>query len=49
MTIHAAPLDSIKHSLVALRMPRALEVLDATRRRIEQGEMGLSGILCARP
>jgi DNA replication protein DnaC len=32
-------LDSIKHSLVALRMPRALEVLDATIRRIEQGEI----------
>ena len=41
MTIHATPttLDSIKHSLVALRMPRALEVLDATLRRIEQGEI----------
>jgi hypothetical protein len=26
--------------LVALRMPRALEVLDATLRRIEQGEIG---------
>ena len=32
-------LDSIKKSLVALRMPRALEVLDATFRRIEQGEI----------
>ena len=31
--------DSIKRSLVALRMPRALEVLDATFRRIEQGEI----------
>ena len=31
-------LDSIKKNLVALRMPRALEVLDATFRRIEQGE-----------
>jgi DNA replication protein DnaC len=41
MTIHAAPttLDSIKKSLVALRMPRALEVLDATLRQIEQGEI----------
>ena len=40
MTMHAAPttLDSIKRSLVALRMPR-LEVLDATFRRIEQGEI----------
>jgi DNA replication protein DnaC len=32
-------LDSIKKNLVALRMPRALEVLDATFRRIEQGEI----------
>lgn len=39
-TSHAATtLDSIKHSLVGLRMPRALEVLDATVRRIEQGEI----------
>ena len=28
-------IDSIKKSLVALRMPRALEVLDATFRRID--------------
>jgi DNA replication protein DnaC len=41
MTIHAAPttIDSIKRSLVSLRMARALEVLDATLRRIEQGEI----------
>jgi len=41
MTSHATPttLDSIKRNLVALRMPRALEVLDATFRRIEQGEI----------
>ena len=41
MTLHATPttLDSIKRSLVALRMPRALEMLDATFRRIEQGEI----------
>jgi DNA replication protein DnaC len=41
MTAHATPtrLDSIKRSLVALRMPRALEVLDATFRRMEQGEI----------
>ncbi len=32
-------IDSIKKNLVALRMPRALEVLDATFRRIEQGEI----------
>jgi DNA replication protein DnaC len=41
MTFQARPttLDSIKKNLVALRMPRALEVLDATVRRIEQGEI----------
>jgi len=41
MTMQAAPttLDSIKKSLVALKMPRALEVLDVTLRRIEQGEI----------
>jgi len=41
MTMHATPptLDSIKNSLVALRMPRALEMLDATLRQIEQGEI----------
>lgn len=41
MTLHAAgtTIDSIKDSLVALRMPRALEMLDATLRRIEQGEI----------
>jgi len=41
MTVHATPttVDSIKNNLVALRMPRALEVLDATLRRIEQGEI----------
>ena len=36
---HSATLDSIRRSLVGLRMPRALEVLDATVRRIEQGEI----------
>jgi DNA replication protein DnaC len=41
MTTYAAAttIDSIKDNLVALRMPRALEVLDATLRRIEQGEI----------
>jgi hypothetical protein len=41
MTIHTHPaaFDSIKRSLVALRMPRALEMLDATLRRVEQGDM----------
>jgi len=37
MTIQA--IDSIKNSLVALKMPRALEVLDGTLRRIEQGQI----------
>ena len=41
MTIHTQPaaIDSVKKSLVALRMPRALEMLDATLRRVEQGEV----------
>ncbi len=41
MTIHTQPaaFDSIKKSLVALRMPRALEMLDAVLRRVEQGEI----------
>jgi DNA replication protein DnaC len=41
MTLPASTtVDSIKNSLVALMMPRALEVLDATLRRMEQGEIG---------
>lgn len=41
MSLHTNPstLDSIKKSLVALKMPCALEMLDATVRRIEQGEI----------
>lgn len=40
MTIHAVPktLDSIKKSLVALKIARAQEVLGATLRQVEQGE-----------
>lgn len=40
MSAHIQPtaIDSIKKSLVALKMPRALEMLDATLRRVEQGE-----------
>jgi DNA replication protein DnaC len=51
MTIHTSPaaFDSIKKSLVALRMRRALEMLDATLRRVEQGEVtwvdALDGLL----
>ncbi|WP_353021872.1 hypothetical protein [Mesorhizobium sp. M0998] len=39
MTMHASTIDSIRKSLVGLRMPRALEALHATLRRIEQGEI----------
>lgn len=41
MSIHTNPslLDSIKKSLVALKMPRALELLDEVVRRIELGEV----------
>ena len=35
----SARVDNIRHSLVGLRMPRALEMLDATLRRIEQGQI----------
>lgn len=37
--MRASTIDSIRKSLVGLRMPRALEALDATLRRIEQGEI----------
>ena len=39
MTGSATTLESIRKSLVGLRMPRALEMLDTTLRRIEQGEI----------
>ncbi len=43
MTAHAeivpSVVDRIKRSLVGLKMPRAIEILDATLRRIERGEM----------
>ena len=32
-------LDRIRTSLIGLRMPRALEALDHTVRRIERGEL----------
>ncbi len=34
-----ATLDRIRHSLVGLKMPRALEVLEHILRRIERGEI----------
>lgn len=43
MTAHAeiipSVVDRIKHSLVGLKIPCAIEILDATVRRIEHGEM----------
>jgi len=39
LTSPSSRLDNIRHSLVGLRMPRALEMLDATLRRIEQGQI----------
>src|SRR4030081_943935 len=43
MTAHAeiipSVVDRIKRSLVGLKMPPAIEILDATVRRIERGEV----------
>ena len=43
MTAHAeiipSVVDRIKRSLVGLKMPRAIEILDATVRQIERGEV----------
>lgn len=36
----AGTTDRIRHHLVGLKMPRALEILDNTIRRIERGEIG---------
>ena len=35
----AAVIDRVKRNLVGLKMPRAIEILDATVRRLERGEM----------
>jgi DNA replication protein DnaC len=35
----SARVDNIRRALVSLKMPRALEILDATLRRIEQGQI----------
>jgi hypothetical protein len=35
MATAASRVDNIRHSLVGLKMPRVLEMLDATLRRIE--------------
>jgi hypothetical protein len=43
MTVRADPassvLDRIRRTLVGLRMPRALEMIDATVRQLERGEV----------
>src|SRR3954469_10021965 len=43
MSVHSnivtSLVERIKQSMVGLKMPRAIEVLDVTLRRIEQGEM----------
>jgi len=43
MTTHVeivrSVVDRIKQTMVGLKMPRAIEILDATVRRLEQGEM----------
>ena len=36
----AAPIEQIRRHLVALRMPRALEMLDHLVQRIERGQLG---------
>jgi hypothetical protein len=38
----SARVDTIRRSLVSLKMPRALEILDATLRRIEQGQIDVA-------
>ena len=39
LTTASSRVDNIRRSLVGLKMPRALEMLDATLRRIEQGQI----------
>lgn len=39
LTTSSSRVDNIRRSLVNLKMPRALEMLDATLRRIEQGQI----------
>lgn len=38
--LHPSTLDRIRHDLVGLKMPRALEALDQIVRRLEHGEIG---------
>jgi len=39
----SSTIDRIRHDLVGLKMPRALEALDHVVRRLEQGEIALDG------
>jgi hypothetical protein len=47
MSAHAeivpSVVDRIKQSMVGLKMPRAIEILDATVRRLERGERSIRG------
>ena len=38
-TLGTAPLDRVRHYLVGLKMPRALEALDHIIRQLERGEL----------
>ena len=40
LELNTSTLDRIRHDLVGLKMPRALEALDLIMRRLEQGEIG---------
>ena len=40
LDLSQSTLDRIRHDLVGLKMPRALEALDQIVRRIEHGEVG---------
>ena len=43
LDLNTSTLDRIRHDLVGLKMPRALEALDQIVRRLEQSEIGRRG------
>ena len=45
MSVPASTLERIRRYLVGLRMPRALEALDATLNRFEQGDSSMLEVL----
>ena len=45
LDLSQSTLDRIRHDLVGLKMPRALEALDQIVRRLEQGELGALGAI----